>query len=118
MATTEERLATLRAQLKEAEHAVANVAKDADDDIKAAAKATHKAAQKALAMAHFEAKAAAEKVERELRVVENALKGKTLQESNQSASTQNVRGTEDLTPEQHAARRNPTHVELPFRSAL
>jgi hypothetical protein len=116
MAVTDERLAALRAQLEVAEHAVADVAEDAGEDVKKAAQKVLRDAQKALSDAHLEAKRAAEKVELETRNALAAAEAEAkrvlggvspIQASNQSASTQNVKGTDALSEVERSARRNP-----------
>jgi ribosomal protein S11 len=109
-----EDLAELRARLSEAKSAVAGVPEDADDKVKAAAKAHHESAERALREAHVEAVKREVKADVETRPADvkqhEVRKQLSLQESNQSASTQNVRGTENLTPVEHSARRNPKHT--------
>jgi len=109
----------LRAELAVSEVALSDVPEDASAKVKSTAKAKVAAAQKALGDAHVEAEAREKaKVKLETRPVsrpaveqrpetETPEQRKTLQEFIQEGSTQGVRGTQDLSPEQHAARRNP-----------
>lgn len=137
MTVTEDRLAELRAQLMVAEAAVERAGSDGRKAAVRSAKAHHAAAEQALAEAHLEAQKASEprletrpesraetrpaeapaetRAEPEPEAPEPPAKvhhhpkrrALTLQELNQSASTQNVRGTHNLSPEQHSRRRNP-----------
>lgn len=110
MTETADRLAALRAQLSEAEHAVADVPDDADDKVRRAAEKQKADVEKRLAEAHLEAQAAEKPKVIEVREEpkpQPPARRLTLQEMNQSASAQNVRGTENLTPAEHARRRNP-----------
>jgi hypothetical protein len=112
----EEMLDGLRAQLEMAEHAASDLPEDADDETRAAAQEHLAQAQAALAQAHLDAQAREEAKAQEIRDLEVLADAETkeyphisFQEFVQAGTTQNVRGTDALTPEEHAARRNPQH---------
>jgi hypothetical protein len=106
----EERLEVLRAQLETAEHAASDVPEEASDEDKAAAEAHRADAEAALAQAHLEENKRAELAAQELRDLEKAAEVMGLQDLIQAGTTQNVRGTDALTPEEHARRRNPRNT--------
>lgn len=130
MSNNEERLTELRAHLAEAEAALVRAEEEGKEAAVKAAKALKARAEKALRQLHLELERAEGKdagvetrpaeVATETRpkaadapaapAAEPEASPETLMASNQSASTQNVRGTHLLTPEQHAARRNPKHT--------
>lgn len=128
MTETEDRLAVLRAQLAEAEAALEKAGTDGRKATVRAARAHHAAMEQALADFHVDAQRAEQDKPRvETRPVSPAPDSRpesepevhpepeterrmSLMEMNQSASTQTVRGTHDLTPGEHARRRNPKHT--------
>lgn len=105
---TPEKLEVLRSQLEVAEGAASGLPEDAPDEHKAAAEEARAAAEKALADAHIEEQRIAEAAAQEKRDLEEVAKVLGLQDLIQAGTTQNVRGTDGLTPEQHARRRNPS----------
>jgi hypothetical protein len=100
------RLAELRAMLAEAEAAVEAVTEaDAEGALE------HAAARKAEVEKYLKAEKA--KLAKEARKVEAAVETRPAPPAEPKSifarSVQSVRGTDALTPEEHAARRNPQH---------